>query len=116
MPWPTVVVPVVMSNADTSYTPSETVKWNVPSPPTVFLMTVMVGIPVTGTGAADAEMLALLLLSLLSAMTLSGLSTTMNVCDAVSMGHVVSQPQFAESPLASSPVSGGPATASSPST
>src|SRR5450756_2690195 len=53
MPWPTVVVPVVMSNADTSYTPSETVKWNVPSPPTVFLMTVMVPVAALalGTGA-----------------------------------------------------------------
>src|SRR5450756_1665654 len=54
MPWPTVVVPVVMSNSDTPYTPPETVNWNVPSPPTVFLMTVMVG-PVAalalGTGA-----------------------------------------------------------------
>src|SRR5450830_1344095 len=51
MPWPTVVV---MSNADTSYTPSETVKWNVPLPPTVFLMTVIPGIIAAlalGTGA-----------------------------------------------------------------
>src|SRR5450756_1714124 len=40
MPWPTVVG---MSNVDTTlYISSETVKWNVPSPPTVFLMTVMV--------------------------------------------------------------------------
>src|SRR5450756_749663 len=54
MPWPTVVVPVVMSNSDTPYTPPETVKWNVPSPPTVFLMTVMVGPTAafaSGTGA-----------------------------------------------------------------
>src|SRR5450756_870075 len=51
MPWPTVVV---MSNAETAYTPSETVKWNVPSPPTVFLMTVMAGPAAAlalGTGA-----------------------------------------------------------------
>src|SRR5450759_1069252 len=44
---------VVMSNAGTSYRPSETVKWNVPSPPTVFLMTVMAGLAALalGTGA-----------------------------------------------------------------
>src|SRR5450830_274516 len=52
MPWPTVVV---MSNSDTPYTPPETVKWNVPSPPTVFLMTVMdpgiIAALALGTGA-----------------------------------------------------------------
>jgi len=72
------------------------------------------GVNVYMAGAADAEMLALLLLSSPSVIALLRSTTIMNVCDAVSEGHVVSQYHMSDVPLASLSVS-VPSTVDTPS-